>query len=275
MTEEDKYKTLIKKHHQLRDNWKQDNKPCIICGTNSANEGDHLPPKVLYPKSLRDSRTEFFKFPVCSECNRGSADADFLFSVLMCFSLNQPFYLKETSPIDPDLLALDDQIKTQLNSEKEGKHRLDLLNPYSRQDPKTGKTTINTQKLPVNKTITKIVKSIYWLHTNGDILQNYNPGWWILPDIDTTRKNFVEKHLRSTNHDLQWENKFISRYTMGLSENGCGGFISCSLHFYTKKKLGYGNNWLVIASPKETKVEKKSLYDVCVSQFGSPTIYPK
>ena len=265
MTVEDKYKNLKNTHQQLLDDWKQNNKPCIICGINTANEKDHLPPKVLYPKRLRDSKTEFFTFPVCSTCNRGSSDADYLFSVLISLSLNQSFYLKGINPTDPDLIALHEQMEKQLKNPKEGKRRQDLLTPFLDEDPITGKPVININKLPVNETITKIVKSIYWLNSNGDILQKKNPGWWIRPDIDTTKESFIKHHLMKTEHELQWDNRFITRYTIGLPSNGVGGLISCSLHFYTEMQLGYGNNWLIIASPQKTKIKKKSLYDISVS----------
>ncbi len=269
ITEEEKYRKLKNKHQDLLNYWDQNNNPCIICGTNIATEKDHLPPKVLYPKTLRNSKTEFFTFPVCSECNRRSSDSDYLLSVLMALSLNQ------STTTDPDLFALREQLEEQLKSSKKAKRRRELLKPYLEKNPTSEKLAININKLPVNETITKIVKSIYWLHSNGDILQNYNPCWWIMDDIDTTKENFIKKHLMTTNHELLWENRFISRFSIGSKENGVGGLISCSLHFYTGKNLGCGNNWFIITLPTKTLIENKSLYDMGVSRFGKPTIYPK
>jgi len=95
--EREKDRALKKKHQQLYADWKRNNGPCIICGEEDENEKDHLPPKVLYPKKTRHDKTHFFTFPVCSNCNQGSSDQDFLFSVLLSFGLNQKSYLKNES----------------------------------------------------------------------------------------------------------------------------------------------------------------------------------
>ena len=83
MSDEERDRALKKKHQQLYVDWKKNNGLCIVCGEEDGNEKDHLPPKVLYPKKLRSDKTHFFTFPVCSNCNRGSSDEDFLFSVLL------------------------------------------------------------------------------------------------------------------------------------------------------------------------------------------------
>jgi hypothetical protein len=274
MSPVDRSQSLKKKHHQLYTEWKKNNRPCIICGEEVGNEKDHLPPKVLYPKKLRNDQTFFFTFPVCSNCNRGSSDEDFLFSVLLSFGLNQKFYLKNQVPTDPDLLALDEQAKGHFKDLTLAKHRMKLLQNYIGKDPSTGRDAINIDKLPINRTTTKIVKSIYWLHTGGDILQWYNPGWWIIPSIDASKVNFIEKHLKVSQADIQWEDKFIAHYSIGYPENGVGGFISCSLHFYSKKSVREGMSWFLIASPVNTKINGTSLYDMCLSAFGVATIAP-
>lgn len=274
--EKENDKILKKKHQQLYADWKKNNRPCIICGEENGNEKDHLPPKVLYPKQLRNSKTNFFTFPVCSNCNRGSSDQDFLFSVLLSFGLNQKSYLSNQLPTDPDLLALHEQTQDHFQKAtlSKAKHRQKLLLEYIATDPATGRDAINIDKLPVNRTTTKIVKSIYWLYTGGDILQSYNPGWWIIPAVDPSKPKFIEKHLKISRADIQWENKFISHYTIGHPDDGVGGFISCSLHFYTKRSVSEGMSWYLIAAPVNTIINGKSLFDTCVDVFGTPTIVP-
>ena len=274
LSDEESFRRLKTKHHQLYTDWKRKKGLCIICGEREGNEKDHLPPKVLFPKMLRTDKTEFFTFPVCPICNRGSSDNDFLFSVLLSLGLNQESYLSNQEPADPDLLALHNQTQVQFENSPEAKHRRKLLQNYMGKDPSTGRVAVNASKLPINRTITKIVKSIYWLHTGGDILQRYNPGWWILPDIDTSKKNFIEKHLKVTNAEIHWGDRFITHYTVGHPDNGVGGFISCSLHFYTKRAVGAGMSWSVVASPVSTKINNQSLFDISRSIFGPPTIPP-
>lgn len=274
MSNKERDRVLRIKHFQLYADWKKSNRPCIICGKKSGNGKDHLPPKVLYPKELRNSKTYFFTFPVCSKCNQGSADEDFLFSVLLSIGLNQKSYLKNQEPTDPDLLALDKQTKVHFQKSTLAKHRQKLLKNYIGKDPSTGRDAINIDKLPINRTTTKIVKSIYWLHTDGDILQRYNPGWWIFPTIDASKETFIKKRLNVTHADIQWEDKFISHYAIGHPESGADGFISCLLHFYSKKTVREGMSWFLIASPTNTKINDTSLYDLCTSVFGVATITP-
>jgi len=274
ISDEERNRDLKIKHLQLYTNWKRDKGPCIICGEKYGNGKDHLPPKVLYPKKLRNDKTYFFTFPVCSKCNRGSSDEDFLFSVLLSFGLNQNAYLNYQKPTDPDLAALDEQALCHFQDPTLAEHRKKLLQPYMGKDPATGRDAINFAKLPINRTTTKIVKSIYWLHTGGDILQRYNPGWWIRPAIDASKENFIEKHLKTSHADLQWEDKFISHYTIGHPENSVGGFIICSLHFYTKKSVREGMSWFLVAAPVNTKINDKSMFDICKSIYGDPTIAP-
>lgn len=271
---ENRNRILKKKHQQLYRNWKRREGPCIICGREKGNEKDHLPPKVLFPESLRSHKTDFFTFPVCSKCNGGSSDEDFLFSVLLSFGLNQKSILRGQEPTDPDLLALYNQAQGHFTDPIKAKHRQELLQNYIGKDPHSGRAAINKDKLPINQTTTKIVKSIYWLHTGGDILQSHNPGWWILPYIDTSKTNFIEKHLKMTHAEIRWEDRFIYHFSIGHPENGAGGFISCSLHFYSKKTVGKGMNWYLIASPVKTVINGKSLYEMCTAVLGAATIAP-
>ena len=146
LSNEEKYRILKKKHQQLYGDWKRKRKPCLVCGEREGNEKDHLPPKVLFPKSLRSDTTEFFTFPVCSTCNRGSSDDDFLFSVLLSFGLNQESYLNNQEPTDPDFLALHKQAQGHFANPTEAKHRQKLLQNYIGQDPYSGRDAINIDK---------------------------------------------------------------------------------------------------------------------------------
>ncbi len=267
-------RALKNKHQELYTDWKRNNKLCIICGKCEGVEKDHLPPKTLYPKSLRTDQTQFFTYPVCASCNRGSSDQDFLFSTLLSFGLNQNSYLENKEPTDTDLLALHNQTQGHFQSSQLAKHRQTLLQEYIGIDPTTGRKAINIDAIPTDRTTTKIVKSIYWLHSDGDILQNYNPGWWIIPAVDTSKENFIKKHLAVSSADIQWENKFISHYSIGKPGSGADGFISCSLHFYSKNSVRKGMSWFLISAPMNTEIKGESIYNMCKANFGKPTIKP-
>ena len=88
------------------------------------------------------------------------------------------------------------------------------------------------------------------------------------------KKTFIEKHLKVTNANIQWKDKFISHFSIGHPQSGADGFISCSLHFYSKKIVREGMSWFVIASPVNTKIKGNSLYDCCIAKFGDSTIAP-
>ncbi|MCE5229975.1 hypothetical protein LLG95_10315 [bacterium] len=275
LSEKERYRALKRTHQQLFRDWKRKKRPCIICAEREGIDKDHLPPEVLFPTMIRTHETELFTFPVCKLCNNSSCDEDFLFSVALSHWLNQDSILRDQEPTDPDLLALYRQTQGHFNDPKETKRRNILLQPYLGVDPNTGKPAINFDRLPRNQTLTKIVKSIYWLNTGGDILQRYNPGWWIHSAIDTSKPHFIEKHLKTSAVELHWGDRFISHFTIGHSENGVGGFIMASLHFYTNRTIGKGLSWLVVASPAETVVNGKSLYDLCTSIWGAATIKPE
>lgn len=277
ISDEKRDRALKKKHRELLAVWKQTNGYCIICGEKDGNEGDDLPPKVLYPLALRNSKTYFYKYPVCSDCNRGSSNEDFLMSVLLTFWLNQDAYLKNEEPSDPDLLALHKQAESQcLNSSLAVQaHIRNLLQKYIGKHPVTGMPAINIDKVPINKTITKIVKAIYWLETDGDILQKYNPGWWIMTAIDASKETFIENHLKLSSSNILWEDKFISHQLIGMPKSGADGFISCSLHFYSNRSVQEGLSLYLIASPSATTINNKSLFELIAEKYDAPTIRPE
>ncbi len=252
--------------------WKKKNGLCIICGNNFADTKDHLPPKVILPKTLRDPKTEFFTFPVCIKCNRESSDQDFLLSIILSWGLNQDSYVKGKEPIGNDLLALHDQSVNHITNSTEAKRRRRLLKKYIIR--KNSNYGIDISKVPVTKTITKIVKAIYWLHTKGDIIQNYNPGWWIYPNINTEAVSFIDNHIKASEVVIQLNDRFIAHFSLGKEEDGVGGLISCSLHFYTSKKLGKGLSWLIIAAPQNALLNGESLYSKALEHFGKPDIKP-
>ena len=275
MPDEERYRILKRTHQQLLRDWKRKKGLCIICAEREGNNKDHLPPQVLFPAIIRNQNTELFTFPVCLQCNGASRDEDFLFSVLLSFGLNQESIKNDQEPTDPDLLALYRQAQGHFHDPRESARRIRLLQDFIGKDPNTGKAAFNFGMLPVNQTLTKIVKSIYWLNTGGDILQRYNPGWWILRDVDTSKEHFIEKHLKTSHAELHWGDRFISHFTIGHPENGVGGFISSSLHFYTNRALGKGLSWLVIASPSNISVKGRSLYELSASVWGAATIKPQ
>lgn len=263
-----------KKHQQLLRDWRRSKGVCIICAERVGNERDHLPPKVLFPSTLRTNETPLFTFPVCSICNRSSSDEDFLFSVLLSFGLNQEAILNNQEPTDPDLLSLYRQTTEQFHHPRKGHGRTRLLRGLIGTDPKSGCPAIDTTKVPINQTLTKIAKSIYWTQTGGDILQNYNPGWWVAPFVDTSKPLFIEKHLKTSYAEAYWGDRFVYHCNIGHPDNGVGGFICVSVHFYTKKRAGNGESWMLIAAPTRTLVDGKSLYDRFVSIGGPATIEP-
>jgi hypothetical protein len=274
-SDDERYRVFKRTHQQLLRDWKRQKGPCIVCAEREGNEADHLPPKVLFPASIRTPKTEFFTFPVCQQCNGASSDEDFLFSVVLSFGISHESIISNQEPPDPDLLALYRQAQGHFQDPQEAARRTRLLQTFLDVDPHTGRTAINLKRLPVNQTLTKITKSIYWLNTDGDILQRYNPGWWIRPDVDTSKEQFIENHLRTSHAELRWGDRFISHFTIGHPENGVGGFISSSLHFYTKRAVGKGMSWLVIASPSETSVNGRNLYELCTAIWGAATIEPR
>ena len=275
LSEEERYRVLKSTHQQLLRDWKRKKGPCIICAEREGCDRDHLPPEVLFPAKIRTPKSEFFTFPVCKQCNNSSSDEDFLFSVLLSFGLNREAILNNQEPTDPDLLALFRQTQAHFADPQKNAHRAKLLQAVLGREPHTGRVAINLQRVPVNQTLTKIAKSIYWLYTNGDILQRYNPGWWILHNVDTSKRQFIENHLKTSHAEVHWGDRFIYHYTIGHREDDVGGFAMSSLHFYTSRAVGRGMSWMVIASPTATSVNGKSLYQWCTSLWGPATIKPR
>lgn len=275
VTDAETYRALKRSHQQLLRDWKRKNGPCIICAKRVGDDKDHLPPAVLFPTEIRASKEEFFTFPVCKQCNNSSSDEDFLFSVLLSLRLNQESILSGQEPSDPDLLALYRQTEAHLQDSEKGTRRARLLRPFLGRDPRTGRNAIDSYRLPINQTLTKIAKSIYWMHTGGDIIEQHNPGWWIRPDIDTSKLQFIEKHLKTSHSDIHWGDRFIAHFTIGLPKNGVGGLISSSLHFYTRRAVGRGLSWLVMASPTSTLINGRSLYELSKTYWGAPMIEPR
>jgi hypothetical protein len=175
----------------------------------------------------------------------------------------------------PIFLRCFQQTHGHLHDPRESERRLRLLRPFLGTDPYSGLLALDRDRIPVSQPLTKIVKSIYWLHTGGDILQQYNPGWWIRHEIDTSKKHFIEYHLATSSADIHWEDRFVAHFNVGRPKNGVGGFISSSLHFYTERKVGTGMSWIAFASPSQTSVNGKSLYESSEAKWGPPTIEPE
>jgi hypothetical protein len=228
LLDKEKFKELKSKHQSLYFQWKRGKKPCVICGEEVGNEKDHLPPKALLPKALRSSKTEFFSYPVCTKCNRSSSDEDFLFYTIVAWGVNQSSYLNKKEPTDSDLLALhEESIHKFTRPSKEQRRREKLINKHLENPCINGTKyfAVKSGRININQTLVKIVKSIYWLHTDGDILQNYNPGWWIRTGINTSEPNFIQNHLKTTNADVYWDGRFIVHYSIGQPSDNVGGVL--------------------------------------------------
>ena len=268
MDEVTRQKELIRQHATLYRKWKDEKLPCIICGVREGSTKDHLPPKGLFPKSREIENPNFLTYRVCEPCNGGSKDSDYLLGVYLAIFLNQSSYLRHEEPSDPDLLALHDDAVARLSSEDEGDRRIGLLKPHIHFNEKVGAYGLNPDKLEVHLCLVKIVKAIYWLQSKGDILESYDPGWWIFPRIDTSEPNYIERYLKTSNAEIHWDDRFIAHYNVGFNENKVGGFIACSLHFYTNRVAGHGANWHLIAAPRKTQVDGESLYVSVKKLFG-------
>jgi len=271
-------KQLVSTHQKLIRNWIKDQRLCIICGACPATTKDHLPPKVLLPNGIRANEI-LFTFPVCSDCNKGSSDTDFLSGVVFTLQLNHENYLSELAPNNGDLSVLHNQLVSQLSTSNKADQHLKLLKKYIEirdveieengrliTKPQIG---MNLSKVDINKTLIKIAKAIYWLHSGGDVLALTNPGWWIRNDVDPSRPNFIKHVLGKTPVEVLWDDRFIYHYNL---EKQVPGFLLCSLHFYSQKRLDQGIHHLVYASPKNTTVEGGNLYEKSVEIWGRPTI---
>jgi hypothetical protein len=271
-------KQLVNTHQKLIRNWTKHKRLCIVCGACPATTKDHLPPKVLLPKDIRANEI-LFTFPVCSDCNNGSSDTDFLMGVAFTLQLNQKNYLSDLAPINGDLSVLHNQLVSQLSTSDKAEQHLELLRRYTEvrdvEIEENGRLItkrqmgIDLSKVDINRTLIKITKAIYWLHSEGDILALTNPGWWIRNDIDPSRPNFIKHVLGEAAVEVLWDDRFIYYYNLGKQ---VPGFLLCSLHFYSQKQLDQGIHHLVYASPKNMTIEGESLYEKSVKMWGRPTI---
>lgn len=56
---------------------------CQLCGDWGLLTDDHLPPKGLYPKSIRTLITNMNSVKACAKCNNGANNADEQLKVIM------------------------------------------------------------------------------------------------------------------------------------------------------------------------------------------------
>jgi hypothetical protein len=120
----------VNTHQKLIRNWIKHKRLCIVCGTCPATTKDHLPPKALLSKDIRANEI-LFTFPVCSDCNNGSSDTDFLMGVAFTLQLNQKNYLLDLAPINGDLSGLHNQLISQLSTSDKAEQHLELLRRYA------------------------------------------------------------------------------------------------------------------------------------------------
>lgn len=263
------------KHQKLVAEWKEKNGPCVLCGRAPATTDDHLPPKSLYPKILRTDRTYFYTFPACHKCNNESSDNDFLLSAYLAIVLNQVEFSAGVEIEDPDRKALFDEFVQRLQSEKEGRHRRELMRPYNRLSGDGNEIIgINHTQIPVHPPLVKFIQALYWIVSGGEILQEYNPGIWVYSQVDPSREAYVEKILKQSFASLNWDDRFIARYNYGPPGSGADGFISASLHFYSERSVEKGATWFVMAVPSKTVIKGQSLFDRYKNIAGEPLISP-
>ena len=267
LDEDEKHRKILGKHNSLVRRWQKEKGRCIVCGLAEGVTSDHLPPKGLFPRTSRGNNPGFLTFPVCKECNGGTSDSDYLLGVYLAIYLNQESYIAGDDPVDNDLLALHNEAIERLKSKNEGEKRRKLLEKHLYYNEDTGTHGLNPDKLEINKTLVKIAKAIYWLDTDGEILQDYDLGWWIFPRINTSSLEYIEGHLRTTDTQIHWGNRFITHYTAGAKRAGVGGVLSCSLHFYTNRNTGSGATWHLLAAPKKTKISGRSLFETAYEKY--------
>ena len=256
----------------LRKRWQLESGLCVICGAMPALEDDHIPPRALFPKSLRDPTTEFLTYPVCMACNRGSSDSDFVLAFRLGAELNQTSYARGVDPIDPDLLELHRQNTKMLTSEKEGKRRIDILAPRLRGHAGVNATgAIDLPDSMVLPTIQKMMRALYWLKTDGDIMERHKPSFWVRSGLDTTTEFFAKSIISKTNASIEWDNRFVTRYNIGGPQSAINGIMMSAFIFYSQGKAGRGYTWFGMAIPSNYEVDGELLCRTLENKYGPPT----
>ena len=254
----------------LRKRWIEEDGMCVVCGIRPPLEKDHIPPRALFPKSLRDSSTEFLTYPACTACNRGSSDSDFVLAFRLALELNQPSYGSGAIPTDLDLLELDKQITKFLTSENQAKRRKAILGPRLR-GLRNGLGTIDLPDKMVLPSIQKMMRALYWLKTDGDILEYHKPTFWVQSGLDTTTNFFAKSILAKTNASIEWGDRFITRYNIGGPNSAITGIMMASFIFYSKGKAGAGYNWFAMAIPSKYEVNGELLCTTLEKRHGPPS----
>lgn len=60
----------------MNDTERRNNEICYICGENRAVNWDHIPPKCIFPDSLKDQNVEKIKVRSCEACNNSMSKID-------------------------------------------------------------------------------------------------------------------------------------------------------------------------------------------------------
>ena len=250
--------------------WREENGTCVICGLRQADEKDHIPPRALFPKALRDPSTEFLTYPVCSICNRGSSDADFLLAFRLAVQLNQSSYRTGVEPNDRDLIELDRQITKFLTSKSEAKRRRKLLHPRVRKYSGTLGAIDLPDKLVLSPLL-KMARALYWLKTDGDILEQHKPTWWVRSGLDTSTHNFAKHILSKSNASVEWGDRFVTRYNIAGPDSSVPGTLMAAFIFYSKGKVGRGYTWFVLAAPSKFEINGELIRTSIERSFGAPS----
>jgi len=254
----------------LRKRWAEIEGPCVVCGSRPPAEKDHIPPRALFPKALRDPTTEFLTYPVCTRCNRGSSDSDFLLAFRLAAQLNQENYVKGVDPADPDLLELDLQITRFLTSKNESRRRKRLLSPRVR-DGVSGLGGVSLPDSLVMPSLLKMARALYWLKTDGDVLENHKPAWWVRSGLDTSTSHFSEHILGKTQSSVQWRDRFITRYNFAGPESSVPGTLMAAFIFYSKGLAGGGYTWFVLSVPSKFELNGELMQKAVERIHGSPS----
>lgn len=152
------------------------NQLCYLCGENTADSEDHVPPKSLFPKNFQNKG---YKLPSCSRCNN-------------LLHLDEEYIRDRFSIAGHSQVAYD---VFQLGTRRSYLRPYELLKSVTKLDlinrdtvPFGSNTGIKMDVGRVNRVSIKIVKGLYYYHLVQRIPDNYTfdvyfdpPNW--LPDL--------------------------------------------------------------------------------------------
>jgi hypothetical protein len=185
---------------------------CALCGKNSANTKDHIPPQGIYPKP-RDNDINLNTVPACSDCNNGSAVEDEEFKVLMGFSTGE-FHDNPDIVIDwiARTVGKNQKISNQIFSTKQN------VNAYLRGPILEPAVAVTFDGEKYSKVISRIVRGLFWLQKGHPL--GLNPKITVFP-TDSINLDFARSMMSLMNcleaHSL---NKGTFFYKVQFCEDG-------------------------------------------------------